>query len=290
MPELPEVQTIVNDLKPLLVNKYIARLQILDGRLESLSAEQSLPLIIGQPIINIFRRAKNLVIELANNCYLVIHLKMTGQLVWVSGQQWLAGGHPTKDLSDSDQISWPNKSTRLIIELSDQARLFFNDSRKFGWVKLMNQQEWLSYQVPLGIEPLSSNFSWIDLRSILEKRPKTKIKQLLLDQHCLAGIGNIYADESLFAAGIRPSRLAGTLTVIEIKQLHQSIIKILAAAVAYRGTSFSDYRDGRGQSGNFSQKLQVYGRSQQECLICGQPVSKTKLAGRGTHFCSNCQK
>lgn len=290
MPELPEVQTIVNDLKPLLVNKYIARLQILDGRLESLSAEQSLPLIIGQPIINIFRRAKNLVIELANNCYLVIHLKMTGQLVWASGQQWLAGGHPTKDLSDSDQISWPNKSTRLIIELSDQARLFFNDSRKFGWVKLMNQKEWLSYQAPLGIEPLSSNFSWIDLRSILGKRPKTKIKQLLLDQHCLAGIGNIYADESLFAAGIRPSRLAGTLTAIEIKQLHQSIIKILAAAVAYRGTSFSDYRDGRGQSGNFSQKLQVYGRSKQNCLVCGQPINKIKLAGRGTHFCSNCQK
>jgi formamidopyrimidine-DNA glycosylase len=290
MPELPEVQTIVNDLKPLLVNKYIARLQILDGRLESLSAEQSLPLIIGQPIINIFRRAKNLVIELANNCYLVIHLKMTGQLVWVSGQQWLAGGHPTKDLSDSDQISWPNKSTRLIIELSDQARLFFNDSRKFGWVKLMNQQEWLSYQAPLGIEPLSSNFSWIDLRSILEKRPKTKIKQLLLDQHYLAGIGNIYADESLFAAGIRPSRLAGTLTAIEIKQLHQSIVKILTAAVAYRGTSFSDYRDGRGQSGNFSQKLQVYGRAKQNCLICGQPINKTKLAGRGTNFCPNCQK
>ncbi len=290
MPELPEVQTIANDLKPLLVNKYIARLQILDSRLENLNTKQSWQLIIGQPIINISRRAKNLIIELANDYRLVVHLKMTGQLVWVGGEQWLAGGHPTKDLSSSNRISWPNKSTRLIIELSDHARLFFNDSRKFGWVKLMNEQEWSNYQEPLGIEPLSADFSASVLQSILHKKPRTKIKQLLLDQYCLAGIGNIYADESLFASRIRPSRLAGTLTVTEIKKLHQSIVKILTAAIDYRGTSFSDYRDGRGQSGNFSQKLQVYGRSKQDCLICGQPIEKIKLAGRGTHFCSNCQK
>ncbi len=290
MPELPEVQTIVNDLQPLIMNKYIIRLQILDSRLKNLNTKPSLQLIIGQPITNIFRRAKNLVIELANNYYLVVHLKMTGQLIWTSNDQWLAGGHPTTDLLSSNQASWPNKSTRLIIELSNHDRLFFNDSRKFGWVKLMNKQEWLQYQTRLGIEPLSSNFSWTDLQLILKKKPTTKIKQVLLDQHCLAGIGNIYADESLFAAGIKPSRPAGTLTMIEIKKLHSSIVKILTTAVAYRGTSFSDYRDGRGQSGNFSQQLQVYGRSKQNCLVCGQPLNKIKLAGRGTHFCPNCQK
>ncbi|NCU44446.1 DNA-formamidopyrimidine glycosylase [Candidatus Falkowbacteria bacterium] len=289
MPELPEVQTIINDLRPLLLNKSIAQILIIDQRLNNLTKNRNQSLIINQPIVDLFRRAKNLVIQLANNYYLVIHLKMTGQLVWTGNSQWLAGGHPTKDLSNI-QPQWPNKSTRAILKLSDQSQLFFNDIRKFGWLKLMNAKEWMDYQAPLGLEPLGPDFSLLSLKLILQKKAKTKLKSLLLDQHYLVGIGNIYADESLFAARLKPDRLAGSLKALEIKKLYQAIISILTRAVAARGTSFSDYRDGRGKLGNFLQKLQVYGRSKQNCLVCGQPINKIKLAGRGTHFCSNCQK
>lgn len=290
MPELPEVQTIVNDLRPLLVNKFIIQIVTTDNRLSNLVSTKNQTLINNQKIVDLFRRAKNLVIQLANNYYLVVHLKMTGQLIWLGNGQWLAGGHPTKDLTTNFQPEWPNKSTRAIIKLSDNSQLFFNDIRKFGWLKLMSTQEWNDYQESLGIEPLDGHFSLIKLQSILAKRPKSRLKPLLLDQHYLVGLGNIYVDESLFTARLKPDRLAGSLKTSEIKKLQQSIISILTQAVAKRGTSFSDYRDGRGQRGNFSQQLQVYGRSQQKCLICGQPITKIKLAGRGTHFCSNCQK
>jgi len=290
MPELPEVQTIVNDLQPLLVNKFIVRIKIIDHRLKELAEANNQLLIINQPIINLFRRAKNLVIQLANGYYLVAHLKMTGQLVWLNQQTWLAGGHPTKDLADQALPHWPNKSTRLMFELSDGSQLFFNDTRKFGWLKLMNQQQWTDYQQSLGLEPLEKTFLLTALESIIKQHPRSKIKPLLLNQHQIAGLGNIYVDESLFMARIRPNRLAGKIKLLEIKKLHHSIIDVLTRAIASRGTSFSDYRDGQGQRGNFSRQLQVYGRGQQACFNCGGPLTKIKLAGRGTHFCPHCQK
>jgi formamidopyrimidine-DNA glycosylase len=286
MPELPEVQTIVNDLQPLLVDKFIIQLKIIDNKLKELAESANQSLIVKQQITALFRRAKNIVIQLANNYYLVIHLKMSGQLIWLSQQDGLAG----KNLIDQTKPLWPAKSTRLILKLSDGSQLFFNDTRKFGWLKLMNYEQWTDYQQSLGIEPLEQTFSPALLQSIFLKHPHSKIKPLLLDQHQLAGLGNIYVDESLFAAKIRPTRLAGNIKPIEIKKLQQAIINILIRAVAGRGTSFSDYRDGQGRRGNFQTQLQVYGRSGQACFCCGQSITKTKLAGRGTHFCSQCQK
>lgn len=290
MPELPEVQTIVNDLRPLLLKKSIAKLEVLDNRLNQLSQPEQFNLIIHQTISDLSRRAKNLVISLANGHYLVIHLKMTGQLIWQADKKWLAGGHPTKDLADSAQPLWPNKATRAIISLSDNSRLFFNDTRKFGWLKLMDQEQWTNYQRHLGIEPLDKNFSLTTLTNIIQKRPRSIIKSLLLDQSQIVGLGNIYVDESLFVSNISPLRRAGSLKPSEITKLHRGIINILKQAILNRGTSFSDYRDGRGQRGNFSQQLQVYGRGHQSCLKCGQPIAKIKLVGRGTHYCTNCQK
>ena len=290
MPELPEVQTIVNDLKPLLVNKSIVRLQVLDSRLQNLAETNNRTLITNHKITDLSRRAKNLVIQLANRHYLVVHLKMTGQLIWLNQQKWLAGGHPTKDLSALAKPHWPNKSTRLIIELSDGSRLFFNDTRKFGWLKLMDVQHWQNYQASLGIEPLDPAFSLDKLQEAIRRHPRAKIKALLLDQRQIVGLGNIYVDESLFAARIRPDRLAGQVKPAEITRLHDSIVKVLTQAIASRGTSFSDYRDGQGRRGNFSEQLRVYGRDRQPCYHCGGTVQKMKLAGRGTHFCPNCQK
>lgn len=290
MPELPEVETIVNDLESLLVNKFIIQINIIDHKLINLSTKHNQQLIIKQLIKKVFRRAKNIIIQLSNDYKLVIHLKMTGQMIWENNYHWLAGGHPTTDLSSKTKPLWPNKSTRVVFKLSDGSQLFFNDIRRFGWIKLMNEKDWLDYQSKLGIEPLSSDFNNEFLKKLFTDRPKTKIKALLLEQKKLVGLGNIYVDESLFKSGIKPDRLAGTLTISEIKRLKTSIVDILQQSIKQRGTSFSDYRDGRGQTGNFVKQLMVYGRSGQKCLICNNLIKKIKLAGRGTHFCPNCQK
>ncbi len=286
MPELPEVQTIVNDLQQTLLNKKIVQIEVLDNRLIFL---KNSPVLLEQKIISITRRAKHLVFLLVNNNYLVIHLKMTGQLIWLSNGEWLAGGHPTKDLSQKNN-HWPNKSTRVIFKFSDNSQLFFNDTRRFGWIKLMPPLEWQNYQERLGIEPLDGQLTVDFLQKLIHKHPRSKIKTLLLNQQYLVGLGNIYVDESLFAARIRPDRLAISLNKNELKLLQKNIIAILKTAITLRGTSFSDYRDSRGQQGNFSQKLQVYGRDKQACCRCGQPLQKIKLNGRGTHFCPICQK
>ncbi|HQB51025.1 MAG TPA: DNA-formamidopyrimidine glycosylase [bacterium] len=286
MPELPEVQTIVNDLNKILLNKKIIQVEVLDSRLAFLKKS---PALLGQTIVSITRRAKHLVFLLANNNYLVIHLKMTGQLIWLDNSTWLAGGHPTKDLSQKNN-HWPNKSTRVIFNFSDSSQLFFNDTRRFGWIKLMSPLEWQNYQERLGIEPLDGQLTVDFLQKLIHKHPRSKIKTLLLNQQYLVGLGNIYVDESLFAARIKPDRLALSLDKNELKLLQKNIITILKSAIARRGTSFSDYRDSRGQKGNFSEKLQVYGRNGQACYQCGQSLQKIKLNGRGTHFCPICQK
>lgn len=286
MPELPEVQTIVNDLNKLLLNKKIVQVEILDNRLALLKKTNNL---LNQSIIKITRRAKHLLFLLANDHYLVIHLKMTGQLIWLSNGEWLAGGHPTKDLINNTN-HWPNKSTRVIFSFSDGTQLFFNDIRRFGWIKLMTTLEWQNYQQKLGIEPLDGQLTVDFLQKLTQRHSRSKIKTLLLNQQHLVGLGNIYVDESLFATRIRPDRLAGSLNSVELRALQKNIIAILKLAISKRGTSFSDYLDSRGQKGNFSEKLQVYGRAKKPCYHCGQPLEKIKLNGRGTHFCPICQK
>ncbi len=289
MPELPEVETIVRDLRELIVNKCIKEIIATDKQFNTFNESRKRQLLIGQKILDISRRGKHVAIKLTNNYYLVIHLKMTGQLIWVKGTKWLAEGHPTNDLATTVQPTWPNNTTRLIINLSDNATLFFNDSRRFGWVRLMSASEWQSYQNKLGVEPLSKNFTNEFLLTLLAQRPHSRIKPLLLNQKYIAGLGNIYTDEALFRAGIRPDRLAGQISPTEVNKLASAIQTVLTEAISHRGTTFSDYRDGYGQKGNFVSYLQVYGRDGQQCRHCGQTIQKITLAGRGTHFCPCCQ-
>lgn len=290
MPELPEVETIVKDLKELIVNKDITEIIALDKQLANFNEARRQSLIIGQKILDVSRRGKYIAIKLANIYYLVIHLKMTGQLIWVKGAKWLAGGHPTDDLTTVTKPTWPNNTTRLIINFSDGSTLYFNDARRFGWIKLMSEAEWQDYQNKLGVEPLSKNFTEEFLQAFLAQKPRSRIKPLLLNQQYIAGLGNIYTDESLFRAGIRPDRLASHITSAEAAKLASAIRVVLTEAIKHRGTTFSDYRDGRGQKGNFVNYLQVYGRTGQQCHRCGQIIQKTILAGRGTHFCPHCQQ
>ncbi|MGB9743422.1 MAG: DNA-formamidopyrimidine glycosylase [Minisyncoccales bacterium] len=219
----------------------------------------------GQKIINVRRRAKILFIDLANGSSLIFHLKLTGQLIFNAK---------------------PSVYTRKVFVFDDGSKLVFNDVRRFGWWKEMKDTSKLEKE--FGPEALE-----VDLKTfsqLLKKKPKSKIKPLLMDQKFIAGIGNIYSDEILFAAGVLPWRLVKTLTEDKIKKIHQNIKKVLTKALQYRGTTEQYYRDACGQPGDYNQQLKVYQRGGQPCLICGAKIKRVKIAGRSAHYCPHCQK
>lgn len=285
MPELPEVETIRKDLNKVLIGKIIKQITIKIPKMIGGNVYDFKKKLLGQKIIKVDRAGKTLIITLTEN-YLLVHLKMTGQLIWQSVQGKMAGGgHP---IVGNDVL--PNKFSHLIFVFTDQSRLFFNDVRKFGWMKIVSVVGLQEYKQKLGIEPLNRSFTVIKLKEIIKRWPKRKIKQLLLDQSLISGLGNIYVDESCFTAKILPTRLAGSLNNQEIINLFTSIKKILKLAIKKRGTSISDYVDGFGKRGEFVNFLQVYGRKGEKCQRCSGIIEKIKLNGRGTHFCSKCQK
>ena len=283
MPELPEVQTIANDLNKVMLGRPLLKITTpWPGSIQTPVAAMRRRLI-GKSVKQITRVGKTLVLSWGD-VYLLIHLKMTGQLVWQSGRQVLAGGHPIVNAGSG----LPNKFTRVILEFQG-GRLFFNDVRKFGWLRLADNVGLAAYRQHFGLEPLERGFGGRQLRQALVGKQKSNIKAALLDQTKLAGLGNIYVDEALFAAGLKPQRLVSSLNKTDWPKLAAAIKRVLKNSIKHRGTSFSDYRDGQGQKGNFSQHLRVYGRARQNCYHCGGPISKARLAGRGTHWCEHCQ-
>lgn len=192
----------------------------------------------------------------------------------------IIGGHPED----------PKKYTRASFDFTDGSKLFFNDLRKFGWLKLVNQIEAQKIFDAHGVEPLTKQFTLNVFHGILERYPKRKIKQLLLDQTLIAGLGNIYVDEACFRARILPTRVVRRLASNNIRKLHQAIIAVLKASIKMKGTSARNYRRANGERGGFVPHLNVYGRAGQPCKRCGTLIKKIKLNGRGTHFCPKCQK
>lgn len=280
MPELPEVETIVRDLRAQIVAKKINSVDVFNpGTVNDLKFADK---VQGRKVISINRYGKNIVIELSD-IFIVIHLKMTGQLVWRDAKQTLAGGHPITKVG----LELPNKFTRVGFKIG-AGKLYFNDVRKFGWVHLMNSDELCKYLNKLGVEPLTKQFTASHLNAIIKNRT-TAIKKVLLDQSLIVGLGNIYVDEALWLAGILPERSAKSLTSAELKALHQAIKKVLKLSIKNRGTSFSDYRDGLGAKGGNFKFLKVYNRNGAPCLKCGTVINKKKLGGRGTHWCVICQ-
>jgi len=271
MPELPEVETLKRELARVLVGKKIKKVEG-NFKLD----------LIGKKIVAIERRAKILIFTLhPPHSYLLAHLKMTGQLVYRGlSSVKVIGGHPED----------PHKYTRAIIYFTDSSKLLFNDLRKFGWLKLVKEKDLPKYIGHLGPEPLSKDFTLENFKKILARYPKRKIKQLLLDQSLIAGLGNIYVDESCFSAKILPTRIIKSLTPDNIQNLHQSIIAVLKLSIKKKGTSSRNYVRSNGQPGGMVPHLNVYGRGKEKCKKCGEKISKIKLNGRGTHFCSHCQK
>lgn len=282
MPELPEVETIRRTLEGNIIGKTITKIEVLNLKSfhgEPFHAE-------GQKVLKTFRKAKMLGISLANDLTLLFHLKMSGQVIY-QGEKKFVGGHPTTDMLGQ----MPNKSTRVVFNFNDGSVLFFNDQRKFGWVKLMNKESLNSdrFLTNLGPEPLEEGFNWQLLRDNLYKHKKTPVKVALLDQTVVAGVGNIYASEACFIAGVDPKRLIGELTDREFIKLHKGVVESLESGIKYGGSSKTHFVDAEGRKGVFLDFAYVYGRDKSPCKKCGTGVIKIKLGGRGTYYCSSCQ-
>ncbi|MFC2011466.1 DNA-formamidopyrimidine glycosylase [Chloroflexota bacterium] len=269
MPELPEVETVKNELLPYVIGRQITGVTLVwEGIVKESSVEEFRSRIIGQEITGIARRGKYLIIGLSSDDLLIIHLKMTGAL-----------------LIGEDSSGVP-KYTRAIIHLDKDINIFFRDPRKFGVMRWLKDTS--SIESKLGPEPLEASFTPQVLADRLAKR-RAPIKALLLDQKVIAGIGNMYADEALFAAKINPWRLGGGLSQEEIKRLHSVIQRILWLAIGNKGASVQNYYrpDGTLGTAHFEFKV-AHGRGKY-CPNCGTPIERIVVRNRGTYFCPKCQ-
>lgn len=288
MPELPEVETVRKGLSSLLPGKKFAAVKF-DWPKSFPNAQADVEnFLVGAKVVAVERRAKVLLIELTSKYSLVIHLKMTGQLVFRAKNVQFGAGHP----SDSLVGKLPDKSTRVTFSFTDGSKLFFNDQRKFGWIKLIPTAEVpnIDFMKKLGPEPLSADFTWGILYERLQRRKNSNIKAVLLDQTVLAGIGNIYADESLWGAKIHPATLVKNLSKPRVKLLYQEIVEVLKLAIKKGGSTDKNYVDAKGKKGSYLNFARVFRREGQPCPRCGETIVKIRIAGRGTHICPVCQK
>ncbi|MDR0849583.1 MAG: bifunctional DNA-formamidopyrimidine glycosylase/DNA-(apurinic or apyrimidinic site) lyase [Propionibacteriaceae bacterium] len=292
MPELPEVETVRCGLQRLLVGRRISEVEALSpGSFQAAPADISQH-VVGATVTAARRLAKVLMIDLDNDYSLVAHLKMTGQLVIVadggaSGERW-GGGHPNDSLVDR----LPDRSTRVIITLDDgAARLFFNDQRKFGWMKVMPTADvgTLDFIAQLGPEPLDGDPTPEFLRRIRHHQATT-VKAAILNQTVIAGIGNIYADESCWVAQVHPASRVGDLNDRQLKAILNAAIDVMTTSINLGGSTDRNYVDAEGHRGAYLGFAKVFRREGQPCQRCGTTIIKTRVAGRGTHLCPHCQR
>ena len=315
MPELPEVETVKNGLNKFLPGLIVSKVEF-DWPKSFPNAPNDVSTnLIGAKIVTVRRRAKTLMIDLSTDYTLVTHLKMTGQLVFVrctssrkskvesqksdttlnsnlesltSPEERFGAGHPNNSLIGQ----LPDKSTRATITFGDGSHLYFNDQRKFGWMRLMPTSEVpnLKFMQRLGPEPLEADFTPEIFRERLLRRKNSGIKAVILDQTVIAGVGNIYADESLWGARINPSTITGKLSTSQIKSLHEELRFVLRLAIEKGGSTDRNYVNAEGKRGSYMDFARVFRREGQACPRCGDIVIKTRVASRGTHFCPTCQK
>jgi formamidopyrimidine-DNA glycosylase len=271
VPELPEVETVARGLRGPLVGRTITDVAVRWPRTISRpSVDEFKEGIAGRQVVSVGRRGKYVVVDLDQG-HLLIHLKMSGRLCIASSDEPL------------------DQHTHTIFDLDDGRQLRFRDVRKFGRVYLVDDAEQVTGG--LGPEPLACDFGLEAFRRALARR-SGRLKSLLLNQSFLAGIGNIYADEVLFAAKLHPLRKADSLTTEEQARLYRAIRKVLERAVEGRGTTLDDrgYVDAAGQAGAYREQLAVYGRRGEPCVVCNTPIERIRVGGRSTYFCPNCQR
>ena len=276
MPELPEVQTVIKGLRPLIVDKKITDLEVREENLigyPDISIAELKQKLIGAKIESISRRGKYILIKLDIDKILVIHLRMTGKLL-------------VKEVEE-----YRDKHTHVIFSLDDGQEIRFNNVRKFGRIYLIDPDypEQAGGLATLGPEPLSEQLSLKDFKKLFDNR-RGIIKSLLLNQKFIAGIGNIYADEILYLSGIKPERKADTLTEEEKEKIYYNMRDILEKGIIYGGTSFSDYVNAFGEKGSFQAELKVHQREGEDCHICDSEIKKKKIGGRASYYCPKCQE
>ncbi len=273
MPELPEVETVVRDLRPLLVGRRVASVEASDRPLRKLWSAEWGPLLTGRQVRDVRRRGKWIVVDLDRDLHLVFHLGMTGQLV----------------VKPADEPRQPH--THLVFGLDRGARqLRFRDIRRFGSATLFRSAEEVRRffdDAGLGPEPFDLDAKYWRRRLAATER---NLKAVLLDQRVVAGVGNIYADESLFAARLHPARLGKDLSAAEAGRLRRAVADVLTEAIEKRGSSIRNYVGGSGLRGGYQDAFRVYKRTGKPCPRCGTPVVGTRLAGRATHYCPKCQR
>lgn len=285
MPELPEVETIRRGLEKLILYKKIIRMEVKEAKSVILGGKKLENTIYNFRIIGLKRFGKVLVIDLDSGWSLMVHLRMTGQLIF-EGEERFAGGHPTEDFVRQ----MPSRHTRVIFEL-ENGRLYFNDQRKFGFIKVLltDLVEKEGFIRKLGKEP------WVmsgeELYEKLQRHQKTTIKAVILDQTVMAGLGNIYADEALFWAGVLPTRRVGTITKFEVERILEGARRVMDVSIASGGSTMATYVQADGSRGDYLEKFaKVFRREGQLCLRCGGEIKKIKVSGRGTYICLGCQK
>ncbi|MBU4533985.1 MAG: DNA-formamidopyrimidine glycosylase [Eubacteriales bacterium] len=273
MPELPEVETVVRNLRTKIIGARIEEVELNMAKVVSTPDPETFARLVRScEIRGINRRGKYILVSFSDDLVLVVHLRMTGQFVFSATAQ-------------------PNpKHTHLVLHLSN-GYLRFTDMRQFGrfWLVPASELNTVSGLKDLGVEPLTTAFKMNDFCDLLGRR-RQKIKALLLDQRTIAGMGNIYTDEALFRSKIHPERLAVEVSVKEARALYRAVREVLNDGIAFGGTSVRDYVDAEGNEGRFQDMLRVYGKKGQSCPRCGETIRRIKAAGRGTYFCPRCQK
>ena len=286
MPELPEVETVRRGLHRLIISKTVQSVDFDTPKSFPNPPGDVESFLIGAKIVAVRRRAKVLLIDLSTEYTLVIHLKMTGQLVY-RGEQVFGAGHP----NDSLIGILPDRSTRVNVSFTDESKLFFNDQRKFGWAKLFPTVEVpnIDFMRRVGPEPLEDSFTAEDFISRVSRRKGTTIKAAILDQTVLAGVGNIYADESLWGARIHPATRVRDVTHEQLAVLLQEIKSVMTLSIEKGGSTNRNYVDAEGKRGSYMTFANVFRREGLPCTRCRTKIIKTKVAGRGTHTCPHCQ-
>ena len=287
MPELPEVETVRLQLRRSLAGKTISGVEVFHSK--SVAHDETIEdRLVGKTIAEVDRVGKLMIFSFVgeDDLFLLAHLKMTGQFFVVDQAGVSGGGH---SMTEADTRELPGRHTRVGISFTDGTQLYFNDMRLFGYVKLADAAAVARARSGFGPEPIDGAFDCGWFTETLRKK-KTMVKAALLDQSFIAGLGNIYVDEALWRAKVRPTRRANRVTKAEAAALCAAARDVLMESIAVGGTTFQHFVDTGGQSGNFTDYLQVFGKQGTICPRCGATIKKVRVAGRGTHYCPGCQK
>lgn len=289
MPELPEVETLRRDLDATVRGARIESVMVLWPPFVQAPRAVLDSAVIGHRLKALHRRGKALILDLGDNWHLLLHLKMTGQVVVHRRGRLVAfGGHPTANITGP----MPNTWTRVVFALSAGRTLFVNDQRKFARLRVVTTAELAAdpFFSGMGPEPLDGGFTVAGFAQRLLRHRTAPVKAALLDQATVAGVGNIYADECLHLARIDPRQPTASLTPAQVRRLHDAIRSVLAEAVEHFGTSFPDFIANAPHRDTWLHRARLFGHQGQPCPVCGTPIERIRVAGRGTNWCPHCQR